>query len=61
MKDYMSGLIASGDYPALAAIAAEYGIDGAFDELARQATDPARFTRNLNRLLDGFAIEVDRG
>ena len=31
MKDYMAGLIASGDYPALAAIGAEYGIDGAFD------------------------------
>ena len=30
----------SGDYPALAAIVAEYGIDGAFDELARQALRP---------------------
>ncbi len=60
VKDYMSGLIASGDYPALTAIADEYGIDGAFRELAAQARDPERFTRNLNRLLDGFAIEVDR-
>jgi len=60
VKDYMAGLVASGDYPALAAIEAEYGIDGAFAELARQALDPERFTRNLNRLLDGFALEVDR-
>jgi len=60
VKDYMAGLIASGDYPALAAIVAEYGVDGAFNELARQALDPERFTRNLNRLLDGFALEVDR-
>jgi len=59
VKDYMAGLVASGDYPALAAIEAEYGIDGAFAELARQALDPERFTRNLNRLLDGFALEVD--
>ena len=60
VKDYMSGLIASGDYPALTAIAAEHGIDGAFRVLAAQARDPERFTRNLNRLLDGFAIEFDR-
>ncbi len=59
VKDYMSGLIDSGDYPTLAGIGAEYGIDEAFDELARQARDPERFTRNLNRLLDGFALEVD--
>ncbi len=61
MSDYMAGLIASGDYPALAAIGAEYGIDEAFTELAHQARDPDRFTRNLNRLLDGFALDVDRG
>ncbi len=59
VKDYMSGLVGSGDYPALTAIAAEHGIDGAFAELSRQSRDPQRFTRNLNRLLDGFALEID--
>jgi AcrR family transcriptional regulator len=58
VRDYMAGLVESGDYPALAAITAEYGIDGAFAEIARQASDPDRFTRNLNRLLDGFAHDV---
>jgi len=59
VRDFVAGLIASGDYPALAAMGAEFGIDEAFDEIARQARDPERFTRNLNRLLDGFALEVD--
>ena len=56
----MAGLIATGDYPALAEIEPEYGMDGAFAEFARQALDPERFRRNLDRLLDGFALEVDR-
>lgn len=60
MVDYMSGLIASGGYPALAAIEQEYGIDGAFDQIGQRARDPERFGRNLDRLLDGFAAEFDR-
>jgi AcrR family transcriptional regulator len=60
VRDFVAGLITSGDYPALAAMAAEFGIEGAFGEIAQQARDPDRFARNLNRLLDGFALEFDR-
>ena len=59
MVDYMMGLIASGGYPALAAIEAEHGVEGAFAQLGVLARDPDRFTRNLDRLLDGFAAEFD--
>ncbi len=56
--DYLRGLIATGDYPALAAIEAEHGIATGFETLARSAGDPERFTRNLNRLLDGIAADL---
>jgi len=59
MVDYMTGLIASGEYPALAAIEEEYGVDAAFAQIGERARDPERFGRNLDRLLDGFAAEFD--
>ena len=54
MIRYMGDLISTGDYPALAEIEREYGTDGAFAEFDRQTRDPERFSRNLERLLDGF-------
>lgn len=54
MLDYFSGLIDSGEYPALAAMRDQYGMEGSFREVERIQTDSDRFERNLNRLLDGF-------
>lgn len=60
MAAYLRDLVASGDYPALAAIDRVHGIEGAFDTIVERARDPRRFERNLNRLLDGFAAEFVR-
>ncbi len=54
MIRYMGDLISTGDYPTLAEIERAYGTDGAFAEFDRQTRDPERFSRNLDRLLDGF-------
>ena len=55
---YFERLIATGDYPALSAIAGEHGIVSAFQILRHQLTDPKRFDRNLGRLLDGFEAQL---
>lgn len=55
---YIERLIATGDYPALNAIAAEHGVIGSFEILRHQITDPERFSRNLSRLLDGFEAQM---
>jgi hypothetical protein len=54
MRDYVVGLIATGDYPALAAIAEDPGLEEAWTDMQRQIADPGRFDRSLQRLLDGF-------
>lgn len=54
MRDYVEGLIATGEYPALAAIREEPGLEDAWGQMQRQIADPDRFDRNLQRLLDGF-------
>jgi AcrR family transcriptional regulator len=56
---YVTGLIATGGYPALSAIAAEHGVTGAFEILRDQLLDPERFSRNLSRLLDGFEAGME--
>jgi AcrR family transcriptional regulator len=60
MLRYVEALVATGDYPALAAIAATHGVVGAFEEIRRRYADPERFSRNLARLLDGFAASFGR-
>jgi hypothetical protein len=57
MSQYVNGLIATGDYPQLAAISAEYGLYEAWETIEDHRRDPGRFDRNLARLLDG--IEAD--
>ena len=52
--DHVTGLLDSGEFPALGAVAAEHGVAGTFDILRDQIADPQRFSRNLARLLDGF-------
>lgn len=54
MRRYMADLIASGGYPALAAMWDDPGIEESWAQLERHAADPERFDRNLQRLLDGF-------
>ncbi len=59
MISYVNGLIATGQYPQLAALATEYGLDEAWDEIERHRRDPKRFERNLARLLDGIEADLD--
>jgi AcrR family transcriptional regulator len=60
MRDYVGSLVATGEYPELAAIAADPGLDQAWAEMQRHVADPGRFDRNLQRLLDGFEAELGR-
>jgi AcrR family transcriptional regulator len=59
MITYIKGLIATGEYPQLAALAAEHGLDEAWEEIERHRRDPQRFGRNLARLLDGIGADLD--
>lgn len=61
MRVYVTDLVASGDYPALAAMWADPGIDEAWSQMRRHAVDPGRFDRNLQRLLDGFEAGMRPG
>jgi len=61
MRGYMADLITSGDYPALAAMWGDPGVEEAWAQLRRHAADPQRFDRNLQRLLDGFEAGMPRG
>ncbi len=54
---YVNALVATGDYPQLAALTEQFGFQGAWDEMEKHRYDPTRFDRNLRRLLDG--IEAD--
>jgi AcrR family transcriptional regulator len=56
---YVNDLIATGDYPQLAALTAEHGVEETWAELDRHFRDPGRFERGLNRLLDGFAASLN--
>jgi AcrR family transcriptional regulator len=56
MIGYVNGLIATGRYPQLAAVTAKLG-DEAWKVTMSHMGDPDRFSRNLNRFLDG--IEAD--
>lgn len=54
MQDYVEGLLATGDYPQLALVAEELGIDDAWALIGAHLGEPSRFDRNLVRLLDGI-------
>jgi len=55
IERYVDTLLDSGDYPGLAQIRHEHGRRGAWQMYERVASDPTRFDRNLEHLLDGFA------
>jgi AcrR family transcriptional regulator len=54
--DYVESLVGTGGYPHLAAMAAEHGLRAIWSEVDAHLRDGARFTRNLNRLLDGIEV-----
>lgn len=54
MIAYVNELLGTGDYPQLAELAQDYGMQGAWDMLDRHLRNPDRFDRNLARILDGF-------
>jgi AcrR family transcriptional regulator len=58
MVDYTTELIETGEYPQLAQLVADHGLEETWAELARYYRDPERFTRGLSRLLDGFAVAL---
>jgi AcrR family transcriptional regulator len=56
VRRYVGELVATGDYPEVAALMAEHGIDELWEEFARPGGDRERerFERNLVLLLDGI-------
>lgn len=51
---YITDLLATGAYPALADLSADRGVEATMTRIARCQADPDRFDRNLQRLLTGF-------
>jgi AcrR family transcriptional regulator len=60
MLDYIATLLTTGDYPQIAAIAKEHGLQQAWTSIEEHLRDPARFDRNLQRLLDGIEAGFSR-
>ncbi len=58
MIDYVNGLLQTGDYPHLAALADEFGIEKAWGQIDAHMRDTERFDRNLSRLLDGIEASL---
>jgi AcrR family transcriptional regulator len=54
MVEYVQGLLETGGYPHLRALADEMGVDAAWKQIAAHLRDTNRFARNLERLLDGI-------
>jgi AcrR family transcriptional regulator len=58
MSDYVAELVATGDYPQMSKLMAQYGTHGSWDIVAANFRDPDRFERSLRRLLDGIAHDL---
>jgi AcrR family transcriptional regulator len=58
MIDYVNSLLEKGDYPYLAAMAADVGIDTAWNQIEAHMRDTSRFARNLDRLFDGIEASL---
>jgi AcrR family transcriptional regulator len=54
MVDYVDGLLSTGTYPQLSALAGEMGLAEAWGRIEEHFRDPGRFERNLARLLAGI-------
>jgi len=60
MVEYVLGLLETGEYPALAALADEVGMAEAWTQIESHMRDESRFDRSLERLLDGFDADLRR-
>jgi AcrR family transcriptional regulator len=60
MLDYVSRLVDTGDYPQLAALRDEYGLEDAWGRIQAHHRDSNRFRRNLEILLDGIEANLER-
>jgi AcrR family transcriptional regulator len=58
MHSYVERLLATGDYPHLAALARDIGLVAAWGRIETHLRDPDRFGRNLARLLDGIETSL---
>ena len=58
--EYVKELADTGDYPHVAGLMNDYGVDGAWERITASAFDPDRFERNLRRILDGFEADFER-
>jgi AcrR family transcriptional regulator len=58
MVEYVNGLLATGEYPQLAALVAEHGLDDTWSVMSEYFTDQGRFERNLARVLDGLQASL---
>ena len=54
MVAYVNSLVQTGDYPHLAALADDVGLEQAWSRIEAHLRDSERFGRNLARLLDGI-------
>jgi AcrR family transcriptional regulator len=54
MTGYVDGLVASGEYPQLAALVEGSSLDEVWSHISAHLRDATRFDRNLERLLDGI-------
>jgi AcrR family transcriptional regulator len=61
MVDYFETLIATGDYPALRALADGLGVDESWAAVQAHMHDDTRFARTLGRLLDGIELGLADG
>jgi AcrR family transcriptional regulator len=60
MQRYVEDLIATGDFPELSRLVEREGTAQVWAQLSAHAEDPARFDRNLDRLLDGIEHDLQR-
>jgi AcrR family transcriptional regulator len=58
MISYVNSLLRTGDYPHLAQLADEVGLEQAWSQIESHLRDSARFARNLSRLLDGIEASL---
>jgi hypothetical protein len=55
---YVLGLLETGDYPAVATLAADLGLKQGWEQIESHLRDRHRFGRNLSRLLNGIAADL---
>lgn len=58
MREYVSSLLDTGDYPQIQGLADADGLDATWEQIATHMRDPARFDRGLERLLDGIEASI---